>query len=82
MQRKPRRDLEEIISALVEELKKYNPKRVILFDSRAKGSFNKHSDIDLVVDLQLPFRERRKLKERLDLIAGIYTVDLVFQLIT
>jgi predicted nucleotidyltransferase len=78
MQRKPKRSVDEIISALVEELKRYNPERVILFGSRAKGSFNKHSDIDLAVDLQLPFRERRKLKEKLDLIAGIYTVDLVF----
>jgi len=30
------------------------------------------------VDLELPFRERRKLREKLDLLAGIYTVDLVF----
>ncbi len=28
--------------------------------------------------MNLTFREKRKLKERLDLIAGIYSVDLVF----
>ena len=30
------------------------------------------------MDLNLSFRERRKLKEKLNQIAGIYTVDLVF----
>lgn len=70
--------MEEVIKNLVEELKKYDPKKVILFGSCAKGTYNKHSDIDLAVDLNLPFRERRKLKEILDQIAGIYTVDLVF----
>ncbi len=75
---KSKRSVEEVIEQLVEELKKYNPQRVILFGSRAKGTYNKHSDIDLAVELNLPFRERRKLKERLDLIAGIYTLDLVF----
>ena len=70
--------VEKVIKTLVEELKKYKPKRVLLFGSRAKGSYTKHSDIDLAVDLNLPFRERRKLKEKLDLLAGIYSVDLVF----
>ena len=69
---------EKVIRLLVEELKKYKPKRVILFGSRAKGSFTKRSDIDLAVELKLPFRERRKLKEKLDRLAGIYSVDLVF----
>ena len=70
--------MEEVINDLLEELKKYKPKRVILFGSRAKGTYNKHSDIDIAVDLNLPFRERRKLKKKLNQIAGIYTVDLVF----
>ena len=75
---KPKRSVEEIINNLLEELKKYNPKKVILFGSRAKGIYNKHSDIDIAVDLSLSFRERRKLKEKLEQIAGIYTVDLIF----
>jgi len=70
--------VEEIVNDLLEELKKYNPKKVILFGSRAKGTYNKHSDIDIAVDLSLSFRERRKLKEKLEQIAGIYTVDLIF----
>ena len=63
---------------LLEELVKWNPKKVILFGSLARGDFGKHFDIDLAVELNLPFRQRRKLKEKLNQIAGIYTVDLVF----
>ena len=68
----------KVIKRLMEELLRYKPRKVILFGSRAKGDFSKHSDIDIAVDLDLPFRERRKLKEKPDLIAGIYTVDLIF----
>jgi len=39
--------VEKVINDLLEELKKYKPKRVILFGSRAKGTYNKHSDIDM-----------------------------------
>ncbi len=70
--------VERIVKKLLKELLKYKPKKVVLFGSRARGDFSKHSDIDIAVDLDLPFRKRRKLKEKLDLIAGIYTVDLIF----
>jgi len=68
----------KVLKNLLEELVKWNPKKVILFGSLARGDFGKHFDIDLVVELNLPFRQKRKLKERLDQLAGIYTVDLVF----
>jgi predicted nucleotidyltransferase len=53
---------------------------VILFGSRAKGSFRKNSDIDLAVKTseELSFREKRKLREKVDEAAGIYSVDLLF----
>ena len=63
---------------IVNELKKHNPKKIILFGSRVRGDYKKNSDIDIAVDLDLTFREKRKLKEKLDLIAGLYKVDLVF----
>ncbi len=66
------------ISAIVEELKKYNPNKIILFGSRAKGYYKSNSDIDIAVDLELPFREKRKLKEKIDYLSGLYSVDLVF----
>ena len=66
------------IEKIVKEIKKYNPKRVILFGSRSRGDNLKNSDIDIAVDIDLSFRAKRKLKEKLDLIAGLYKVDLVF----
>lgn len=66
------------ISLIVEELKKYNPKKIILFGSRARGNYKRTSDIDIAVDLELPFREKRKLKEKIENISGLYSVDLIF----
>ena len=63
---------------VINELKKYNPKKIILFGSRARGDYRKNSDIDIAVDINLSFREKRKLKEKIDLISGIYSVDLIF----
>ena len=63
---------------IVEELKKSKPKSIILFGSRARGDFSKHSDIDIAIDLDLSFREKRKLKEKIDAISGLYSVDLIF----
>ena len=68
----------EKIQLIVNELKKHSPKQIILFGSRARGDNLKNSDIDIAVDLNLSFREKRKLKEKIDEIAGIYSVDLVF----
>lgn len=70
--------VERIIKNIVEIMKEYNPDKIILFGSRARGDYKKNSDIDIAVDLELPFRERRKLKERIDELSGIYSVDLVF----
>ncbi len=69
---------EKYLHRIVQELKKYQPKRIILFGSRAKGYHRKSSDIDIAVDLKLNFRERRKLKEKIDRISGLYSVDLIF----
>jgi len=70
--------VELIISKIIEELKKYNPNKIILFGSRAKGYAKRNSDIDIAVDILLPFRERRILKEKIEKISGPYLVDLIF----
>ncbi|UOD35596.1 nucleotidyltransferase domain-containing protein [Deferribacteraceae bacterium V6Fe1] len=67
-----------IICNIVEELTKYSPNKIILFGSRAGDSFRENSDIDIAVDLKLSFREKRKLKEKIDKLSGIYSVDMVF----
>ena len=54
--------MDRIIAAVLEEIKKYDPVKIILFGSRARGDHRKNSDIDIAVDLELPFREKRKLK--------------------
>ena len=66
------------IKIIINEIKKYNPNKIILFGSRAREDYKKQSDIDIAVDVNLPFREKRKLKEKIDEISGLYSVDLVF----
>ena len=66
------------IKNIVEELKKYSPKKIILFGSRVRGDFKNNSDIDIAVDINLDYREIRKLKEKIDVISGLYSIDLVF----
>ncbi len=69
--------LQDLIRYLVKRLQ---PRRILLFGSRARGTARPGSDIDLAVEGALPrsFREERKLKEKLDELAGLYSVDLVF----
>jgi predicted nucleotidyltransferase len=68
----------EKIRKIAKILKEYNPKALYLFGSRARGDNLKTSDIDIAVDINLNFREKRKLKEKIDKAAGLYSVDLVF----
>lgn len=73
-----RKSFEEYLKNIVEEIVKHDPKKIILFGSRARGEEKPNSDIDIAVDIDLDFRQQRKLKERLEDISGLYTVDLVF----
>ena len=67
---------EEIISTIVSSC---NPEKIVLFGSRAKGTNTIHSDIDIAIyGNKLSFREKRKLKEQVNEVSGIYTVDVVF----
>ncbi len=68
----------EKIASITSYLAHRGAKKVILFGSRAKGSETPRSDIDIAVDLALGHRLRRKIKERVDELAGIYSVDLLF----
>ncbi len=69
--------LQSLVQFLVEQTR---PKRVYLFGSRTRGGYRYFSDVDLAVEGARPltFREERKLREALDGLAGIWTVDLVF----
>ncbi|MDQ7032949.1 MAG: nucleotidyltransferase domain-containing protein [Desulfonauticus sp.] len=63
---------------IVDFLKTFKPDKIVLFGSRAKGYCRKNSDIDMAVDIKLTFREKRKISERIEDLAGIYSVDLIF----
>lgn len=69
--------VDALVGYLIERLR---PRRILLFGSRARGNAQAGSDIDLAVEGALPasFREERRLREALDELAGIYSVDLVF----
>ena len=56
-----------------------HPNKIILFGSRAKGSFHKQSDFDFAVDVNEPDNKiRRKLLNRIERISGLYKIDIVF----
>jgi len=69
--------LNKIIKLIKDDLK---PKKIILFGSRAKGEEHKGSDIDLCVIGAEDFGKSkvRKLKEKIDEVSGLYSVDLIF----
>ena len=62
------------LNKVLNEIVKLNPNKIILCGPRAREDFRKNSDIDIAVDIELNFIERRKLKER------IYVINPNFQL--
>lgn len=67
--------LNESVNIIIKEL---NPLKIILFGSRSKGYSCKGSDFDIAVDTaELPDRKKiRNIKELLDDVSGLYTIDL------
>lgn len=52
---------------------------ITLFGSRAKGTNSTSSDFDIVVEGERPDPlTSSKMKEELDTVAGLYTVDIVY----
>lgn len=65
-------EIVQTITALVQ------PKRIILFGSRARGAGHRYSDYDIaLVGVEMDHRTERRLKEALDERLGILTVDLI-----
>ena len=68
--------LNRLIKVIVEDLR---PKKIILFGSRGKGSYSYNSDYDLAIDTKkIEFREKRILKEKLNDMAGLHSIDIIF----
>jgi len=70
----------EIINNLILLLKnELNPEKILLFGSRAKSNKPSNSDFDIAVTgNKINFRDLRELEEKIDEIAGLYSVDLIF----
>lgn len=58
----------------------YDPKRIVLFGSRAKGKNKLGSDFDFAVDTDIiPNQEKLfSLRKEIDNISGLYKIDVVF----
>ncbi len=74
--------VKEIIDNIVEFLKdpQFQVEKIILFGSRAKKENKKFSDIDIaiVTKQKLDIRTKRKIKDKIEELSGIYSVDLIF----
>jgi len=66
------------LEKIVKFLKEKGIRNIYLFGSRARGDYKINSDIDIAILGKFNYREKRKLKEKIDEIAGIYSVDLIF----
>lgn len=68
--------LDKASDLLVRELQ---PQRIYLFGSRAKEKTRHGSDFDFALDCKPPERNHvRQIKEMLDAIGGLYSIDIVF----
>lgn len=70
----------EVLNKTIEILKdNFDPGRIIMFGSRAKGKSKINSDFDLAIDMKRPdIRTRRIVEEKIDDVTGLYSVDLVY----
>lgn len=70
----------EVIKNILSVLKKsLNPKKVILFGSRAKGKAAPGADFDLAIDGNRPnISLLQKLNEEIEKVSGLYSIDLIF----
>lgn len=67
--------LDIALSIIRQEL---DPRRIILFGSRAEGRHNPGSDFDLAVDASKPAERAHRIHEALNDSVGLYSVDIVY----
>ncbi|PIU52164.1 hypothetical protein COS91_00645 [Candidatus Desantisbacteria bacterium CG07_land_8_20_14_0_80_39_15] len=65
-----KRDEQDLKNFLPLLVKKYRPKKIILFGSRARGDANEKSDVDLVIVANLKVRFFKRIGMILDLYKG------------
>ena len=71
---------EQIINASIDIIVKLlNPTAIHLFGSRGSNTAAKHSDFDFALDCAKPEASlRHKVEEKINKIAGLYKVDIVY----
>ncbi|MEO8398412.1 MAG: nucleotidyltransferase domain-containing protein [Ignavibacteriaceae bacterium] len=68
--------LNNIVKIIVNEI---SPDKLILFGSRGKNTALFNSDYDIAIDSKTTtITEKRKLKEKLEKVMGLYKIDLIF----
>lgn len=68
--------LNNTVNIIKEDL---NPLKIFIFGSRAKGKSKINSDFDIAIDMKRPdIRTQRIVKEKIDDVAGLYSIDLVY----
>ena len=65
------------IKGILRLLKAYHPERVILFGSRARGSSDQYSDLDLMIIKQTRKRFLERIKEVIRIIKPRFGVDIL-----
>jgi len=68
------RELNKIVSTLI---KKYDPLKIILFGSLAKGDIHEYSDIDLVVIKNTTKNFYDRLEETVDILKENVDIDII-----
>jgi len=62
---------------IVKQLKKYDPEKIIIFGSQAKGASDPFSDIDLIIIKKTPKRFLNRLKDVIRIIKPEYDLDVL-----
>ena len=70
--------IEEILQEIIRICVNNSATKVILFGSRAKGTFKNNSDIDLAVFENVNREDEYKIRNEIDELDIIYKIDLVF----
>ena len=65
------------IKKILKLLKRYNPEKVILFGSHARGSSDPFSDIDLIIIKKTRKRFLDRIKDVLMIIKPSYAIDIL-----
>jgi len=61
-------------------MKKWESKleKIYLFGLRVRGYYKINSGVDIAISGKFDYRQKWKFKEKIDEIAGVYSVDLIF----